>query len=136
MLHALNQDFCFSAYRYITIFFRSIHFWLVTPVNLLQPFIPFVLRKRQHLYLLKYSSLQTAFKTFISSYPVMKQLLQEHHTFQRYFPTGIYLLRFNNRNTTTKCEISSKLTLIRINSFCWHLVLKWPSKSKTKISSN
>ena len=33
---------------------------------------------------------------------------------------GIYLLKVNNRNTRTKCEISSKLT---ISVFISHLVL-------------
>ena len=27
------------------------------------------------------------------------------------FPVGIYLLKVNNRNTTTRCEICSKLTI-------------------------
>ena len=27
------------------------------------------------------------------------------------FPSGIYLLKVNNRNTRTKCEICSKLTI-------------------------
>ena len=29
----------------------------------------------------------------------------------RPFPAGIYLLKFNNRNTRTRCEICSKLTI-------------------------
>ena len=28
-----------------------------------------------------------------------------------YFPAGIYLLKVNNRNTRTKCDICSKLTI-------------------------
>ena len=29
----------------------------------------------------------------------------------KHFPAGIYLLKVNNRNTRTRCEICSKLTL-------------------------
>ena len=29
----------------------------------------------------------------------------------RFFPVGIYLLKVNNRNTRTRCEICSKLTI-------------------------
>ena len=31
--------------------------------------------------------------------------------FQEMFPAGIYLLKVNNRNTRTRCEICSKLTI-------------------------
>ena len=30
---------------------------------------------------------------------------------RRLYPAGIYLLKFNNRNTKTRCEICSKLTI-------------------------
>ena len=31
--------------------------------------------------------------------------------FETVFPAGIYLLKVNNRNTRTRCEICSKLTI-------------------------
>ena len=31
-----------------------------------------------------------------------------------YYPAGIYLVKVNNRNTRTSCEICSKLTIIKI----------------------
>ena len=31
--------------------------------------------------------------------------------FSRHLPAGIYLLKVNNRNTRTRCEICSKLTI-------------------------
>ena len=33
------------------------------------------------------------------------------YTVFRFFPAGIYLLKVNNRNTRTRCEICSKLTI-------------------------
>ena len=38
-------------------------------------------------------------------------LLSSTFTFVLFFPTGIYLLKVNNRNTRTRCEICSKLTI-------------------------
>ena len=35
------------------------------------------------------------------------------------FPAGIYLLKVNNRNTRTKCEICSKLT-VKISASFWY----------------
>ena len=32
-------------------------------------------------------------------------------TFNKNYPAGIYLLKVNNRNTRTRCEICSKLTI-------------------------
>ena len=36
------------------------------------------------------------------------------------FPAGIYLLKFNNRNTTTRCEICSKLIIKTTEQCQWH----------------
>ena len=36
------------------------------------------------------------------------------------FPAGIYLLKVNNRNTGTKCEICSKLTTKTPERCIWH----------------
>ena len=48
----------------------------------------------------------------------MKQPVKEYH------PTGIYLLKVNNRNTRTKCEKCSKLTIRALNfEHISHLVL-------------
>ena len=40
-------------------------------------------------------------------------------TRQKLFPAGIYLLKVNDRNTRTRCEICSKLT-IKIPERCHH----------------
>ena len=41
-----------------------------------------------------------------------KELLHKQFKIYRYsFPAGIYLLKVNNRNTRTRCEICSKLTI-------------------------
>ena len=57
-------------YRNITKFCRSIHFALVTQINLQQLFIPCALRKKHqnfyYIYLLKQRFLQMAFKIFPS----------------------------------------------------------------------
>ena len=45
---------------------------------------------------------------FISSY---EKSIAKASDFPKYFPTGIYLLKVNNRNTSTRCEIFSKLTI-------------------------
>ena len=37
-------------------------------------------------------------------------------------PAGIYVFKFNNRNTRTKCEICSKLTIVNFEHIL-HLVL-------------
>ena len=34
-----------------------------------------------------------------------------HHFIRGCYPVGIYLLKVNNRNTRTKCEICSKFTI-------------------------
>ena len=36
---------------------------------------------------------------------------QENTLLNKYNPVGIYLLQVNNRNTRTRCEICSKLTI-------------------------
>ena len=40
-----------------------------------------------------------------------------------YYPAGIYMLKVNNRNTRTRCEICSKLT-IKIPVY-WHVNAGW-----------
>ena len=37
------------------------------------------------------------------------------------FPAGIYLLKVNNRNTRTKCEICSKLTIKTTERYFLHI---------------
>ena len=39
---------------------------------------------------------------------------------QCFFPDGIYLLKVNNGNTRTKCEICSRLTTKRPEQCHWH----------------
>ena len=41
----------------------------------------------------------------------MFQKYPENFAFQLFIPAGIYLLKVNNRNTTTRCEICLKLTI-------------------------
>ena len=45
---------------------------------------------------------------------------EDAHDLKKQFPTGSYLLKVNNRNTKTRCEICSKLT---IKTHISHLVL-------------
>ena len=59
---------------------------------------------------------------YIDSYSSVrdKQVMLEYAaSSNRYLPVGIYLLKVNNRNTRTNCEICSKLT-INMASF-WYL---------------
>ena len=42
--------------------------------------------------------------------PFMK-LLEKYNSVSIHHPAGIYLLKVNNRNTRTRCEICSKLTI-------------------------
>ena len=39
------------------------------------------------------------------------QSVSDHFEILCIYPTGIYLLKDNNRNTRTRCEICSKLTI-------------------------
>ena len=51
-------------------------------------------------------------KTFNSHYiNIVKSTTGKHPTKLGTFPAGIYLLKVNNRNTRTRCEICSKLTI-------------------------
>ena len=43
-----------------------------------------------------------------------------NHSPIRHFPVGIYLLKVNNRNTGTRCEICSKLTIKTPERRQWH----------------
>ena len=42
---------------------------------------------------------------------MLLQMLQKFVTHMVTYPAGIYLLKVNNRNTRTRCEICSKLTI-------------------------
>ena len=66
-------------------------------------------------------------------------ILKEH-------PAGIYLLKINNRNTKTRCEISSKLTLKIPERHHWrrsriiivtfeHVVVGWGNDDRILINS-
>ena len=43
--------------------------------------------------------------------PLFPNFKQRQQTATIYFPDGIYLLKVNNRNTRTRCEICSKLRI-------------------------
>ena len=46
---------------------------------------------------------------------------------KKIYPAGIYLLKVNNRNTKTKCEISSKLIINRPERRHWRNFKLWTS---------
>ena len=58
----------------------------------------------------------TLVQTFLSkiTYKMLRLPSWENITCRSFQPSGIYLLKVNNRNTATRCEICSKLT-IKIN---------------------
>ena len=43
---------------------------------------------------------------------LMKKNIEHEHA--NYFPTAMYLLKFNERNTSARCDICSKLTVKRV----------------------
>ena len=51
------------------------------------------------------------FCQFLRDYLFSKQIPKQDTVSWSYFPAGIYLLKVNDRNTRTKCEICSKLTI-------------------------
>ena len=46
-----------------------------------------------------------------SSFSCLLMKVRESEVYAKHIPAGIYLLKVNNRNTRTKCEICSKLTI-------------------------
>ena len=42
---------------------------------------------------------------------------EDAHDLKKQFPAGSYLLKVNNRNTKTRCEICSKLTIKTLINF-------------------
>ena len=84
-----------------------------------------------------FSGNQEVFGSFQITYIVQRELLRRN---KLPYPAGIYLLKFNNRNTRTRYEFCSKLTTKspewhhwrRSRAFIvnfehiWHLVLVFP----------
>ena len=48
------------------------------------------------------------------------ECLQKILSLRGLFPAGIHLLKINNRNTRTRCEICSKLTIKTSERCHWH----------------
>ena len=42
---------------------------------------------------------------------MINQLMKKHNTSKPIVPAGIFLVKVNNRNTRTRCEIYSNLTI-------------------------
>ena len=47
-----------------------------------------------------------------------------------YNPAGIYLFKVNNRNTRTRCEICSKLTIKTPERRQWRVIADWEGDSE------
>ena len=79
---------------------------------------------------LKY--LQRNWKKLIGD-PAILEIVERHFI---PFPAGNYMFKVNNRNTRTKCEICSKLTIKTPESHHWHSLSKTVKATTARTRSN
>ena len=105
-------------YEILKRFFEDIQvFWIA---NILVQFVPFDYRRR------KKGILKLCF-TLNSRiiYSILTSNVKWNIILIKYYPPGIYLLRVNNTNTRTRCEMCSKLRIKTPEQRKWRTFFGW-----------
>ena len=96
----LGKKMCVFEIFPVCIFQHSDWIWKFSPVN-------------RHI-LSKCGKIQTRKTPNTVIFPAVLELMGKRHTMKSFYnsnPAGIYLLKINNRNARTRCELYSKLTI-------------------------